>query len=365
MTPSIRRRQVLQQVTHCSSTHPALWLERYLQPNDLSAGDEGARAARLHEVATRTTVPEGYAEALALFEYEMHELGALRYTLTARGRLAIWLKSGSAMETGMAIHHVWGVPIIPARTLKGAAAGACEEVVEAEWCPPDRRNRGDTPSALEGIWYDELFGTAGLKGRVTFLDAWWKPPLQPTGIGIDEDVMTPHYNDYYLDGSAPTGSADPVPVPFPTASGTFVGWLLGPDMWVERARELVGFAAGERGLGARAGAGYGYADVKEAKLDERLVKRLVSTHTVSAQVQSSPVDVPLLERVRARLGKSLSEVTTANCMLRVPLLLSDAPEEEKQSVAELLLEKLGGAAVLRTLPPGVQRDLKKQLGRTP
>jgi CRISPR-associated protein Cmr6 len=68
-----------------------------------------------------------------------------------QGRLIVGLGGDNVLETGLTLHHTYGVPLIPGNALKGLAAHYCDQVwgqADAEfrkWVPftdPDRLKRG-------------------------------------------------------------------------------------------------------------------------------------------------------------------------------------------------------------------------------
>ena len=70
-------------------------------------------------------------------------------TLSTAGRLIVGLGSENVLETGIRLHHTYGLPIIPGSAFKGLAAHYCHEA----WGPTNdkvsqsRRKRQTTTIA--------------------------------------------------------------------------------------------------------------------------------------------------------------------------------------------------------------------------
>ena len=108
--------------------------------------------------------------------------------LQALWRTVIGLGNNSVYEVSMTLHHTYGIPYVPATTLKG---------IVRSWiireCFKRKENR-----ALENGLFVHLFGETDQKGAVVFFDAFPQTPpvLRP-------DVMNVLYPDYYMKGKAP------------------------------------------------------------------------------------------------------------------------------------------------------------------
>jgi CRISPR-associated protein Cmr6 len=203
--------------------------------------------------------------------------------LSTSARVIIGLGAENVLETGIRLHHVYGVPFLPGSALKGLAAHYCDQV----WAIPDKRFKKPTEAEDEAYekflsgkgpkpadnYHRLLFGTTDDSGCIVFHDAWLKPDsVKPLKL----DVMTPHHPKW-LDGSvAPTDFDSPVPVTFLSVTGTFhvaLAWR-GPASdeakgWTELARALLRAALANWGIGGKTTSGYGrlvqYDPAKEAK----------------------------------------------------------------------------------------------------
>ncbi len=187
-----------------------------------------------------------------------------------KSRLILGLGNENVLESGLCLHHTYGVPVVPGSALKGLASHYCDQV----WGKTDKR------FCREEEFYSILFGTTEDSGHITFFDGWITPDTV-TG-SVRHDVITPHHTEYYSgNGVAPTDYDDPNPVPFLSVSGTF---LIGvscdvPDKqgdgWADLTLALISAALGEWGIGGKTNSGYGRLEkivVKEVRLPEADMK---------------------------------------------------------------------------------------------
>jgi CRISPR-associated protein Cmr6 len=72
------------------------------------------------------------------------------------------------------------------------------------------------------------------------------------------DVITVHHPEYYRGENLPPADWDnPNPVPFLSATGSYLVALHGPESWVEAAFKILQLALAEEGIGAKTSSGYG------------------------------------------------------------------------------------------------------------
>jgi len=198
--------------------------------------------------------------------------------LATTGRLIVGLGSENVLETGIRLHHTYGMPILPGSALKGLAAHYCDQF----WGPTDKKFKKPTKTEDEAHrkflagkgpkpednFHRLLFGNTDDSGCITFHDAWLTLN-SPEPLVLD--VMTPHHPKW-LDGSvAPTDFDSPKPVPFLSVSGRFrvaVSWN-GPASdkaknWSELALSLLCAALEDWGIGGKTSSGYGRLVAKTA-----------------------------------------------------------------------------------------------------
>jgi len=174
----------------------------------------------------------------------------LNLEMTPDWRVVTGLGEASVYETNITLHPVYGIPYIPASTLKGVLRHYFAEN------PP-------TDSALVetvfGLGDTDSASGRPVRGQATFFDAF---PMKAPRIELD--VMTPHYPKYYSDGLPPADWQSPNPVHFLTIGhGTAFRFLIGlpasddaeamqsnMENWLTEAL-LFG------GLGAKSSVGYG------------------------------------------------------------------------------------------------------------
>lgn len=190
-----------------------------------------------------------------------------RATFKPEWRLVSGLGGDSVYEVGMTLHHIYGVPYIPASSIKGVLrswviqsrfnnnegeAIRDEDFCTVFGCPANIKIKKQT--------YQSCFGEAR-KGKVDFFDAF--PIMTPK---IEPDVMNPHYADWYSEKSAPVDTGNPVPIFFLTVKDTAFQFVMASNeldinnrtfwnnqnlnWWLENALS-------EHGIGAKTAVGYG------------------------------------------------------------------------------------------------------------
>lgn len=156
----------------------------------------------------------------------------------------------SIYETSIRLHHIYGIPYIPASAIKGVVRSYI--IIE--------KFESQEEKALENEGFKRVFGSQEQEGRVIFFDAF--PTTKPT---IKVDIMNPHYGHYYNEVKAPTDTNNPVPINFLTVENTtfefFIASTESLDSFeVEKKILEVWFkkALTEHGIGAKTAVGYGY-----------------------------------------------------------------------------------------------------------
>lgn len=182
-----------------------------------------------------------------LKDLETSEFFKVKYCEATVGnqRMVVGLGAESVLENSIALHRTYGVPYIPGSALKGLASSYAHQRLEA-W---DKKSEA----------HKTMFGDADEAGFLVFYDA-----LPVSGKwSLHPDVMTVHHQDYYrgtkVEGKlAPPADWDsPTPIPFISASGTFLIAIGGPEAWVNAAFEILRCALKEYGIGAKTSSGYG------------------------------------------------------------------------------------------------------------
>ena len=262
--------------------HAGLLLRRFLQ---VAVQDEAKKhpAARSELYsAARTAAANACALYRVAFSRWLDSVPkATSERLDVQGRLIVGLGGDNVLETGIALHHTYGVPMIPGSALKGLTAHYCDQV----WGladPKFRKARGKKDEAI-GAYHEVLFGATDDSGHITFHDAWIIPDsIRADGTsGLVLDVMTPHHSDYYSDKTyesgakkgdliPPTDFDDPTPITFLSVAGAFhiavscdvLGEAEGH--WAKLAFDLLKEALREWGVGGKTSSGYGRLTVHES-----------------------------------------------------------------------------------------------------
>lgn len=250
-------RNSLARVQRNEGSHPGLILGRFLRvPLKDDKHPEDRR--ELYRAAIRATQAAAslYASAFQRWKTRLDEGVSTKTLLSVQGRLIIGLGGENVLETGITLHHTYGVPVIPGAALKGVATHYCDQV----WGGKDGSFK------CTGEYYQQLFGTTEDSGHIVFYDAWITPESLAPPKGLVLDVMTPHHGDYYAASDteeAPTDFDDPNPVTFLSAAGTF---LVGVSCdvadergqnWAKLALTLLSEALEFWGVGGKTNAGYG------------------------------------------------------------------------------------------------------------
>ena len=260
------RRDVLLDVKVQSDTHAGLWLEKYLKEDG-----ENAKKDLVTDV-TGIQPSKEYGRFFLRWKATLEEVcgGKNSREAETHGRLAVNLGAESVLETSVALHHTYGTPFIPGSALKGLAAHYVIQYL-----------KDDPLWDKKGEAFRILFGDSASAGYVTFFDALYVPG---TGKGLVADVITVHHPAYYqgtkpeysqrLQLAPPADWDSPTPIPFITASGSFLIAISGPEKWVERAFEILELALEREGVGAKTSSGYGRMKfvVKNA-VEERPVEK--------------------------------------------------------------------------------------------
>ena len=114
-----------------------------------------------------------------------------------------WAGNRSPLETGLALHHTYGVPYIPGSALKGLASHYCDQVWGEK--NPDYK--------LKARYHRVLFGTTDESGYIVFNDGWISP--ESLDSCLECDVMTIHHPKYYRSEDSPPSDYDsPTPITF-------------------------------------------------------------------------------------------------------------------------------------------------------
>lgn len=225
-----------------------LLTDRFLAYADTRWGPEFVREFLDRRAITPDYTP--HADLIAAFRTRWEEIasamGATTFSAMPEWRVVIGLGTHKLLEGGMTLHRVYGIPIIPATTLKGVARLYAEAVAEA-------------PAEMTQL----LFGEAEpetRQGDLIFLDG---VPAEPPEI--ERDVMNPHWAMYYggAENVPPADYMSPRPIFFLTVGKRSlfrfgVASAKGDPTAVEQGAEWLKRGLQDLGVGAKTAAGYGY-----------------------------------------------------------------------------------------------------------
>lgn len=209
------------------------------------------------------------------------------FAMSLNSRLITGLGSPSPAETGILLHHVYGVPYIPGSALKGVSRWAAivniAEMIEGEGddgiysklAVIDKYIENFPSDKMEEFQKDikdqiriagEVFGTKKSAGKIIFLDAY------PDGkVRFKTDIMNPQYPEYYnTKGETPPGDwQKPIPIPFLTVEGGHFQFIMAQARESSDNHDLLGIsqkwlslALQNFGVGAKTAIGHGFFNLK-------------------------------------------------------------------------------------------------------
>ncbi len=165
-------------------------------------------------------------------------------------RLIVGLGSGHVLETGMTLHHIYGIPYIPGSAVKG---------VLHHWVK-DKKNQAEDEDKHKFEDEVPIFGSEDnneqkIRGNVIFMDAF------PVGnVNFATDIMNPHYSEYYNGETCPADWQNLVPVNFLTLEKTrfrFI-FLSKNSAYLKKTANWLKEIFERKGIGAKTAVGYGY-----------------------------------------------------------------------------------------------------------
>lgn len=233
-------RQCLEGIRSTDTTHPALWLDRFIPDHKTGSGQ------MLVEETAKILVPDAYREFYDRWTSTLAQnVAVMTKTASVQGRLSIGLGGESVLETAITLHHTYGVPYVPGSALKGLAANYA-------------RNRLNPKSwGIGSDAYRTMFGDTSTAGYVTFFDALYVPGSGQQAKPLWPDVITVHHPDYYQGTGAPADWDNPTPISFLSATGNYLIAIAGDKAWSEQAFKILALALWEHGVGAKTSSGYG------------------------------------------------------------------------------------------------------------
>lgn len=259
-----------------------LWYKvHYFQQISL-AEKNNDRLKRLEESITLPEPARNIVEALlATREYHLSQLslthGLAILKASFHGRLVHGMGGAHVRETAITLHPLYGIPYIPASSLKGAVRGwgiqAFFNGQEGQMQDKDTASVGK--QQLQAVFGD-LFGNQERSGQLQFYDAFFK-----SDFSLVPDVLTVHFPEYYSGKKAAGDDQAPNPVSFYTVEAGELEIILTlalhrPMQSGLSSQELMSLAAAwtanalvEQGIGSKRSSGYGFFDrVEDISLEK-------------------------------------------------------------------------------------------------
>ena len=252
------RRDRISQVQTRQEKHAnaGLWLDKYIK--EQAREDTENRRKFVDQVST-LPIPEVYETFYHRWEKMLTDSRALTRRARVKGRMVVGLGAESVLETSVTLHRTYGIPYIPGSALKGLAASYALQRLGDEW-------------HKDGKAYKVVFGDTDDAGYLTFFDALYIPGTGYKGQVLYADVITVHHPKYYQGTAGTQAPADwdsPTPIPFLSATGTYLIALAAPELQIQKGSEwitatfnILEEALKTLGIGAKTSSGYGRMELE-------------------------------------------------------------------------------------------------------
>ncbi|NTU79612.1 MAG: type III-B CRISPR module RAMP protein Cmr6 [Chloroflexales bacterium] len=313
------------------ASHTGLWLDRYLakqiqRGEKLEPKEEKPLVTVMSQAAT-LPLPDPYQSFFTRWEQALATLGAQCRMAQVLGRMVVGLGDESVLETSVALHHTYGVPYIPGSALKGMAARYVRDRLDdthwGHW-----EGEGDRKIWVAGPGYRVIFGDTTSAGYITFFDALY---VAESGHKNDQgkhqalwpDVITVHHPGYYQGKGAPADWDSPTPIPFLSATGSYLVALSGSERWLDATFDILGHALRELGIGAKTSSGYGRMELEEKLVDP------IQTYVQDLQERIATLSI-------GRVTNDINKFYQEWIQLEASLLM-------RQRIAQAILDKVAQA----------------------
>ncbi len=287
LVPKDAARLVEQYAEKCQNV--GLWLGRYAPQEVIerdSRRDDRGRVIGIETGFWLRELCDNFSpdEALIKSTYQrwraMTEGGA-RFNAKLQGRLVVGLGGKGALEFGITLHRVTGLPYIPGSALKGltrnyflitlaeqSGTSLSLDKLDELLSEADPKKISEALPKLNKpliTLYREMFGLQGEAGTCVFYDAVLSEPPKNGEKLFTVDVMTPHFVKYYRESGkqAPDDGGSPNPVSYITVrEGTRFAFAIGKRRTTDKlqlvdARHLLREALNWLGIGSKTASGYG------------------------------------------------------------------------------------------------------------
>lgn len=254
-------RSQLKNLTAGPHDNIGLLLERY-SPSKLETAD--ALKAHLERCAG-AQAPQDYRRYFEAWRQSVDALGLWSFEARLLSRMTLGTGEASPIENGIALNRLFGLPIVPGSSLKGALRAAAQEMLGITGNIPPNLSHAAMQKEFSdaGGMLADTFGSASQMAAVSVWDAWWVPGQQKPYV---LETWTPHHTRYMSEASSlPVETESPVPISLLAvprgARFRFAIDLPSPE-WREALKPVMERALA-RGLGAKFNQGYGRFKVED------------------------------------------------------------------------------------------------------
>lgn len=369
----INQVEIRKKLANTHGKNASLWLNKYLQDytRDESRKELIEEAARIPEPPEYTAYFERWRETLT------NGYGAQTRCAQVKGRMIVGLGSESVLETSICLHRIYGVPYIPGSALKGLAASYAHQRLGDEW------QKG-------GTFHNIVFGNTDDAGYITFFDALYQPGTGWRKQALYPDVITVHHQKYYQDaGKPPTDSDDPNPVPFLSATGSYLLALAAPDFqqptrWVDITFQILAEALEQFGIGAKTSSGYGRLELLDSPMrslnpalkSQGHLQPVQGPHALNERIRAKSAQlragqeikgsvIPLTDELRSRIPPDITAVLSYESFPTTEVLIALTAEEAaawkpgEMRICIFEREAVHNGLTIWLCKPRVKKDKKK------
>jgi len=187
---------------------------------------------------------------IKLYETQNYKFKCLK--LTTLERVVIGTGNPHFFEVGFSLHHLFGIPYIPASELKGFT----------RFYYKLEKSLNDNSEEISSI-----FGNENNKGSIIFLDAFL---ADIKNNPFELDIMNPHYDEYYNEKgqNPPADYLNPKPIFFITLKKgvSFKTYIISKDeLLLNNVINIMKNKFSNIGIGAKTSVGYGRFNLEECK----------------------------------------------------------------------------------------------------
>lgn len=167
------------------------------------------------------------------------------FDLKTDWRLTLGLGEESVYETSMRLHSIYGIPYIPASSIKGVMRNWVIQNIFVE----NGNTKEAEVKAIKNPVFCDLFGCPekikidnteyqsyykqDRVGKILFFDAF--PTTTPK---LELDIMNPHYTEYYTNQKPPGDYYNPVPINFLVVTETTFQFIIGTKQENKKISEI-------------------------------------------------------------------------------------------------------------------------------